>query len=598
MWDDLRMKILVAGLSPLGQLMSSAGLIWWPYLLSAFVIALVTYWLAHGRATSALREFRRRFLSRQIWLHRSARGDYAFYVVNGILYPLMVTPVVLGGATIGTMVQRGLDTAVGGPADPVANAVVLRLVFTIAFFIAYDFGRFVAHSLLHDVPLLWHFHKLHHSAEVLTPFTSYRIHPVDLFVMQIVPNATTGVVSGIVWHAAGGQVGFYTFFGLHAGIALFNMIGNLRHWQVWISFGPVLNRWLISPAHHQIHHSAEARHFGTNRGFELAIWDRMFGTLYVPVAEERFALGLGDGSDGTWHSLGAMYLRPFRDAIAEWRRRPRPASVPVIAARRRVLGLGLAGAGAALLPIRPAEAAAAAPVFLEDLTWVEVRDAVAAGHRTVLVPTGGLEQNGPHMVLGKHNLLVRCTAGEIATRLGNALVAPVIPYVPEGRFDPPEGHLRFPGTVGVSEATFDGVLRDTAASLALAGFTCICFLGDHGGSQPTQERVAAELTAAWRRRGVRVANLLNYYAANGQEAWLKQEGYAAAEIGTHAGLLDTAELLAVAPAGVRTARLSSADAPPASGVAGDPSRASAALGRHLLELKIGAALAQIRNIQV
>jgi sterol desaturase/sphingolipid hydroxylase (fatty acid hydroxylase superfamily) len=100
--------------------------------------------------------------------------------------------------------------------------------------------------------------------------------------------------------------------GLHVLIWAFNLVGNLRHSPVWLSYGPRLGRWLISPAHHQLHHSCEPRHWGRNRGFELAIWDRMLGTLYVPpVQPETFRMGLGDGSEASWHCVVRMYLRPF-----------------------------------------------------------------------------------------------------------------------------------------------------------------------------------------------------------------------------------------------------------------------------------------------
>ena len=265
--------------------------------------------------------------------------------------------------------------------------------------------------------------------------------------------------------------------------------------------------------------------------------------------------------------------------------------------RRDVLALGLAGLGAGLAPTPRTAAAERPSLFLEDLTWVEVRDAVSAGARVALVPTGGSEQNGPHMAIGKHNSIVRHCAGAVAQRLGNALVAPVLPYVPEGGFDPPSGNLALPGTLGLSEQTFAAVLRDVARSLALAGFRLVCFLGDHGQSQPVQRSVANALTRAWHGNGVRVASLERYYAANGQEEWLKAQGFTAAEIGQHAGLLDTAELLASAPGSVRSDLLSPARWPPGpTGVVGDPSRATAALGAKLLELKIGTAVDEVRAL--
>jgi creatinine amidohydrolase len=267
--------------------------------------------------------------------------------------------------------------------------------------------------------------------------------------------------------------------------------------------------------------------------------------------------------------------------------------------RRNFLALGLAGLGTGLAP--PARAAAAGAMresrFIEDLTWIEVRDAVAAGAVVALVPTGGSEQNGLHMAIGKHNSIVRHCAREIAHRLGNALVAPVLAFVPEGSIDRPSGNLALPGTIGLSEPAFAAVLRDIAASLALAGFKLVCFLGDHGQSQAAQTSVAATLTRRWQANGVRVASLAGYYGANGQEEWLRAQGFSDAEIGRHAGLLDTAELMAVAPEAVRADLLSPARWPAGpTGADGDPTRATAAIGATLLEFKIATAVAEVRRL--
>ena len=115
-------------------------------------------------------------------------------------------------------------------------------------------------------------------------------------------------------------------------------------------------------------------------------------------------------------------------------------------------------------------------VFLEELTWTEVRDALADGTTTVIIPTGGTEQNGPHMVLGKHNYLVKHKAGEVARRLGNTLVAPVMAYVPEGDVDPPTGHMRFPGTITTPPEVFEQVLEFAARSFRQHGFRDIALV--------------------------------------------------------------------------------------------------------------------------
>ena len=139
----------------------------------------------------------------------------------------------------------------------------------------------------------------------------------------------------------------------------------------------------------------------------------------------------------------------------------------------------IVGVAIALVVVqRPLTAPLPDTVEIADMTWVEVRSAIARGYSTVIVPSGGIEQNGPHMILGKHDYIVRATAKRIAAQLGHALVAPVISLVPEGDYDPPTGHLRFPGTIGVSEMAYAGVLEGAARSLKAGGFTTICFIAD------------------------------------------------------------------------------------------------------------------------
>ena len=136
-------------------------------------------------------------------------------------------------------------------------------------------------------------------------------------------------------------------------------------------------------------------------------------------------------------------------------------------------------------------------VFLDELTWTEVRDLIKSGKTTAIIPTGGTEQNGPHMALGKHNARVKAFSEKIARGLGNALVAPVLAYVPEGRVAPPTGHMRFAGTITVPDDVFQKVLESAARSLRAHGFRDIVFLGDHGSSQAAQKAAATKLDREW-----------------------------------------------------------------------------------------------------
>src|SRR6185369_4339495 len=144
-------------------------------------------------------------------------------------------------------------------------------------------------------------------------------------------------------------------------------------------------------------------------------------------------------------------------------------------------------------------AAHAAPpsVQLEDLTSTEVRAALQAGTTTIIIPAGGTEQNGPHMALGKHNVRARILSGRIASALGDTLVAPVLAYVPEGAIAPPAGHMRFPGTISIPDATFKSTVEAAGRSFRQAGFRHVVLLGDHGGYQPLLKEAAAALNREW-----------------------------------------------------------------------------------------------------
>jgi creatinine amidohydrolase len=276
----------------------------------------------------------------------------------------------------------------------------------------------------------------------------------------------------------------------------------------------------------------------------------------------------------------------------------RPATAP---RRRAVLKLVLvalaSGALALTIATKPLTAPLPNTLRMADMTWVEVRSAIAQGYTRVIVPSGGIEQNGPHMILGKHDHIVGFAAERIAAGLGRTLVAPVVSYVPQGNYAPAEGNLRFPGTIGLPDDVYASLLEGIAKSLKLAGFKTICLIADHGGSARPQAELAQKLSREWASDGVKVISVDDYYDAAGEEQnkLLIAQGETHKTIGQHAGITDTSELMAVHPQGVDLTRLASFPlAREPTGADGDARRASAERGRALIALKVEAAVRQIR----
>ncbi|MCZ6800724.1 MAG: creatininase family protein [Nitrospirae bacterium] len=235
-------------------------------------------------------------------------------------------------------------------------------------------------------------------------------------------------------------------------------------------------------------------------------------------------------------------------------------------------------------------------VFLEELTWTEVRAAVQAGTTTIILPTGGTEQNGPHMVLGKHNFIMKYTAEQISRRIGNTIVAPVMAYVPEGQIEPPTGHMRFPGTITLPNEYFIKVVEYAARSFKASGFKDIILIGDSGGNQDGLKTVAELLNLEWADTDVRVHFISDYYGGNGFREWLESQGETPGNRGKHAGISDTSQLMALHPELIRVDKLAADGKLDINGVSGNPTRARVVYGRKGLELKIEAAVAQIKRL--
>jgi creatinine amidohydrolase/Fe(II)-dependent formamide hydrolase-like protein len=190
-------------------------------------------------------------------------------------------------------------------------------------------------------------------------------------------------------------------------------------------------------------------------------------------------------------------------------------------------------------------------VWVEELTWMEVRDAIKAGKTTVIVPTGGVEQNGPYLATGKHNYVLRATAEAIARKLGNALVAPIVAFVPEGDIDPPTSHMKYPGTISLTEDTYERLLIDICACFRTHGFENIVLIGDSGGNQTGMKAVAARLNAKWAGGKTRVHFIPEYYDYPGVTSWLESQGIKQKPEGLHDDFVITAIMMTVDPTTVR-----------------------------------------------
>ena len=283
------------------------------YLASAFAIALALQLVA---ARVALRQSLARLFSRKIWWSRSARADYRIAVLNQAIM-MGVAPRLVSSLAVATLLFESMHVWFDGRPLflPDAPGWAVAGLFTLSLFLLDDLTRYLLHRGLHAWPVLWCFHRVHHTAETLTPFTVYRTHPVEGVLFALRAVLVQAVAMAVFFFFLGDRVELLTVYGANAIVFAFNVAGsNLRHSHVRISYGRVVERVLISPAQHQIHHSVDPRHLDRNFGTVLAVWDWIGGSLCLAERRElRFGIA---GAGAACHRLGTVYLAPFREALA------------------------------------------------------------------------------------------------------------------------------------------------------------------------------------------------------------------------------------------------------------------------------------------
>ena len=278
--------------------------VYWPFLLGSLLIAGVVALLRGRRALSGL-------LSPRLWLHRSSRLDAQLWLVKHVakLAGLLVLP--LSTLTVARWTVRALTDHFDLMPTPDWSPWLVSGLFSVTLFVCWDLSRYLLHRLMHAVPALWALHQVHHSAEVLTPMTFYRTHPIESLLYQLRGVLVAGALTGVFFWLFQTNAQPWQLLGVSTFGFVFNLLGgNLRHSHVWLSYGP-LERWLISPAQHQLHHADGCQR---NYGAWLAVWDRVGGTLTFAGPERELTFGLPTPNHRPDH-LGSALWRPMADAL-------------------------------------------------------------------------------------------------------------------------------------------------------------------------------------------------------------------------------------------------------------------------------------------
>ncbi len=275
------------------------------YLLSSFFIALVyLYFNAKDRRIN---------LSAKLWLHPSSILDYSYFFLSYFIKTLLIFPLVLSAKTVAVytlmfLLENFNFTSLSWSFESII------IVFTLTLFVLSDFTRYLLHRLLHAVPFLWEFHKVHHSAKVLTPFTFYRVHPIENILFGFRYVLTIGITTGVFIYLFAGKIDLYDVIGVNVFAFIFSLLGsNLRHSHIKFKYPRFLETFLISPYMHQIHHSK--KHFNKNFGGYLSIWDYLFKTHLYSSEVKNMIFGLKNIQNKDYDSLVKLLLTPFKRLI-------------------------------------------------------------------------------------------------------------------------------------------------------------------------------------------------------------------------------------------------------------------------------------------
>lgn len=304
-------------------------------LFSALCVAALFLLLKRRRSRGDIRlsVMLRALFPRALFRSASCRADLGFLTLNTFVFPAAIAWAVVSSHAIGGWTAEALAGALGPRRATSWDPRLTQAIVTVCLFLAYELAYWCDHALSHRVPFLWEFHKVHHTAERLSPLTNARVHPVDSAVFANFVAVYTGLTAGVLTYLFEHTAEGLTIGGANAiEIVFLFAVVHLQHSHFWIAFTGPLGRLFLSPAHHQIHHSDDPAHFNKNFGSCLSVWDWMFGTLHMPAKErERLVFGAGPRLASNHAVLHAL-VSPLAHAVRRLRlpapSRVQPASTP------------------------------------------------------------------------------------------------------------------------------------------------------------------------------------------------------------------------------------------------------------------------------
>ena len=275
--------------------------LFWVYILSSILLAIIYFFVTKKNS--------RLITSSKLWLHPSAKLDYYYFFLSYFINILLLVPFIISAKTVAFSVNKFLFLQFDYYENSFFSYEMIILMYTISVFVVSDFTRYWLHRFLHTIPFLWEFHKIHHSAKVLTPVTFYRVHPVENFLFGLRYSLSVGLVTGVFIYLFGSMIDIYMVLGVNVFLFVFSVFGsNLRHSHVPFSYGNFIEKWFMSPKQHQIHHSK--KHFDKNYGGYISIWDRVFGTLCLSNSVKVMKFGLKKEQMKDYLSLKDLLFRP------------------------------------------------------------------------------------------------------------------------------------------------------------------------------------------------------------------------------------------------------------------------------------------------